>query len=56
MPYELSFRKRIEISDREIYINDCCIGGDLVLDRLLPSFADAYSNLRSNQEDSGWFA
>lgn len=55
MPYQLSFTKPVSIVDREQYINDCCIGGDLVVDRLLPSVRARYTDVRTNQEDWGWF-
>jgi hypothetical protein len=56
MPYIVSFVKSVAVADREQYINDCCIGGDLVLEQLLPSFRERYGDLQSNQEDWGWFA
>ena len=57
MPFIVSFVKPVRIADREQYINDCCIGGDIVLDRLLPALHERYgSDLQSNQEDWGWFA
>lgn len=57
MPYALTFSKQVEIADPDVYINDCCIGGDVVLDRLLPPLKRRYGNdLQSNQEDWGWFA
>ena len=56
MPYALTFRKPVTILDREQYINDCCIGGDVVLDQLMPSLKVRYSDIQSNQEDWGWFA
>ncbi len=56
MPYALSFSKKVEITDPDQYINDCCIGGDVVLDRLLPTLKEKYGDLQSNQEDWGWFA
>ena len=55
MPYEISFSKRVGISDREQYINECCVGGDLVVDRLLPIVRNRYTNIQTNQEDWGWF-
>lgn len=56
MPYTLTFSKQVEIADTDLYINDCCIGGDVVLDRLLPALREKYGNdLQSNQEDWGWF-
>jgi hypothetical protein len=56
MPYILSFVKPVAVVNREQYINDCCIGGDLVLDQFLPFLRDAYGDLQSDQEDWGWFA
>lgn len=56
MPYAISFVKPVEITDPEQYINDCCIGGDIVLEQLLPALTERYANLQSNQEDWGWFA
>lgn len=57
MPYALTFSKQVEIADPDQYINDCCIGGDVVLDRLLPALRRRYGDdLQSNQEDWGWFA
>ena len=55
MPYELSFAKRVPIVDRDQYINDCCIGGDVVVDQLLPSIRAQYEHVQTNQEDWGWF-
>jgi hypothetical protein len=56
MPYIVSFVKPIVVVEREQYINDCCIGGDLVLEQLLPALRERYTDLWSNQEDWGWFA
>lgn len=57
MPYIVTFSKPIQIADVDLYINDCCIGGDVVLDRLLPALRERYgTDLQSNQEDWGWFA
>ena len=55
MPYEISFTKRVPILDREQYINDCCIGGDVVVDQLLVSVQSRYADVQMNQEDWGWF-
>lgn len=56
MPYALTFIKQVELSRPDEYINDCCKGGDVVLDRLLPALRMRYGNdLQSNQEDWGWF-
>ena len=56
MPYRLKFKKPVAISDPEKYINDCCIGGDLVLAQLLPGLRERFQDIRSDQEDWGWFA
>jgi hypothetical protein len=55
MPYEVSFTKRVPVLDREDYINDCCVGGDAVRDRLLPAVQARYGEVDTNQEDWGWF-
>ena len=57
MPYALKFTKQVQPSQADAYINDCCIGGDVVLDRLLPALRSKYGgDVQSNQEDWGWFA
>lgn len=57
MPYELSFTKQVQITDPDLYFNECCIGGDIVLDALLPGLNAAYGDEHdSGQEDWGWFA
>ena len=55
MPYEVSFAKQLQVVDREQYINECCIGGDVVLNHLLPSVRARYTDVQTNQEDWGWF-
>ena len=55
MPYELSLTRRVPIVDREQYINECCVGGDVVVNVLLPSVRSRYEDVESNQEDWGWF-
>ena len=55
MPYELTFTKRVAIVDREQYINDCCVGGDIVLKHLLPAVRARYGDVEPTQEDWGWF-
>ncbi|WP_133157058.1 hypothetical protein [Hydrogenophaga pseudoflava] len=56
MPYVIGFSKPVQIADADLYINDCCIGGDIVLERLLPALRDHYGNsLQADQEDWGWF-
>jgi hypothetical protein len=55
MPYELSFRKQVSIKDKEEYFNECCIGGDVVVDQLISPIREQYSDVQSHQEDWGWF-
>jgi hypothetical protein len=54
MPYEVSFTKRVESPHPDQYINECCYGGDIVSDRLLPRLRN-YTSMQHNQEDWGWF-
>jgi len=56
MPYELSFTKAVPITDPDQYINECCVGGDIVMNQLLPVLRVKYEDIESNQEDWGWFA
>jgi hypothetical protein len=56
VPYAIAFRKAIAIADLGQYINDCCVGGDRVLDQLLPSLRQRYHDVEANQVDWGWFA
>jgi hypothetical protein len=55
MAYELSFTKRLTVSDSEMYINDCCWGGDQVRDYLLPLVEGRYEKIQTGQEDWGWY-
>jgi hypothetical protein len=57
VPYELSFRQRVSVKHRDEYINECCIGGDAVVDRLLPTVqrVPEHTKVWTNQEDWGWF-
>ena len=55
MPFVIRFRKPVNVADDEPYLNDCCVGGDVVLDRLLPSLREKYGALEPTQEDWGWF-
>jgi hypothetical protein len=55
MPYALSFTKRLQIPDREHYINECCVGGDLVVNQLLAPVEARYEDIQTEQEDWGWF-
>jgi len=56
VPYRITFKKQLDITEPEQYINDCCVGGDLVLDHLLPSLRGPYQAVQADQEDWGWFA
>jgi hypothetical protein len=55
VPYELSFTKPLVVADPSIYINECCWGGDIVRDKLLPAISNKYAEVFTNQEDWGWF-
>ena len=55
MPYQLAFNKQLSIEDPESYINDCCVGGDKIAERLLPAICAKYSDIQHQQEDWGWF-
>ena len=56
VPYELSFTAAVTVMDgRSRYINDCCWGGDVIRDRLMPVVAERYQEIRTEQEDWGWF-
>jgi hypothetical protein len=55
VPYEVSFTRRVPIVDRAAYINECCVGGDIVAEQLLPAVLARYGDADTNQEDWGWF-
>ena len=55
MPYELNFNASVTVPDASIYINDCCWGGDVLRDRLLPKVSGTYQRIQTEQEDWGWF-
>ncbi|PYS44455.1 MAG: hypothetical protein DMG13_33855 [Acidobacteria bacterium] len=55
MPYEISFAKQVPLLDRQEYINECCVGGDAVVNQLLPSVRSRCIDIQTNQEDWGWF-
>ena len=56
MPSEVSFVRPVTIANRDSYINDCCVAGDLVADALLPAVRSRYgADIESGQEDWGWF-
>ncbi len=54
MPYELTFRKALDVADTSVYLNACCIGGDQVCDALLPALERRYDEPVANQEEWGW--
>jgi hypothetical protein len=55
VPYEVSFTATLDPSDPSIYINPCCWAGDVISDRLIPVVEQRYQDVRSGQEDWGWF-
>ena len=56
MPYEIAFTRLVALADRDDYINECCVGGDAVVDALFPAvLAAGYQDIQRNQEDWGWF-
>lgn len=55
MPYEVSFIRPVPVVDRNQYFNECCVGGDAVVDQLLPSVRARYTDIQTNQEDWGRF-
>ena len=55
MPYEIAFTKPVTITDREHYINECCVAGDQVAAALLPAITARYEDIQHEQEDWGWF-
>jgi hypothetical protein len=55
MPYEVAFLKTLEVGEPERYINECCWGGDIVTERLVPTISMRYERVLTNQEDWGWF-
>jgi|SRR6187401_1978979 len=56
VPYEIAFTRLVALADRDDYINECCVGGDAVVDALLPAVVAArYQDIQHNQEDWGWF-
>jgi len=55
MPYELSFTKRLTVSDPDSYLNDCCWRGDRVRDYLMPLVEGRFEKIQTCQEDWGRF-
>jgi hypothetical protein len=54
MPYEIVFQKMLPVADEGLYISDCCFGGDVVCDTLLPALERRYDAPLANQEEWGW--
>jgi hypothetical protein len=44
------------VPSRDHYINECCVGGDIVLEQLMPTLRAHYDEVHPVQEDWGWFA
>jgi len=42
-------------ADPDEYLNECCWGGDVVRDRLLPAVQKRFTHIQTAQEDWGWF-
>jgi hypothetical protein len=55
MPYEISFTKKLAIQNAGKYVNECCWGGNVVRDELLPLIAGNFQKIQTDQEDWGWF-
>jgi hypothetical protein len=56
MPFSITFRLETQVPDSDKYINDCCVGGDIILNVLEPVLRAEYEGVEANQEDWGWFA
>ncbi|UTA47152.1 hypothetical protein L1F30_13395 [Simiduia sp. 21SJ11W-1] len=54
MPYEISFRKKVDYADEDFYFNECCYGGEHFVD-LLSHLVKEFTDIQSEQEDWGWF-
>jgi hypothetical protein len=55
MPYEVTVSKILQPPADHEYINDCCFGGDVISDLLLPELSRRYERIQHGQEDWGWF-
>lgn len=55
MHYELSFQKNVSVPAGAKYINECCWGGDVIRDQLLPAISAKYGKADTGEEDWGWF-
>ncbi len=45
MPYELSITRQMQVANPAQYINDCCVGGDLVSAALLQGLQTRYGQV-----------
>lgn len=58
MDFELSIEKNFANLPEQNYINDCCVGGDEILNQFKPNISAEMSvqndSIDINQEDSGW--
>ena len=55
MPYELTFSKVVKTPENADYINECCYGGDVIGEELLPYLEKRFGEIQFEQEDWGWF-
>lgn len=56
MPYHLRFTKPLTIVDRGRYRHPSSVGGDQVIEQLLPALEVSYGRVESRQEGDGWQA
>ena len=40
MPYEIAFTRPVTIANRDEYFNECCVGGDAVIEALMPAYSE----------------
>ena len=55
MAYEITFTANITADNSDLYINDCCWGGDVIAEKLLPAVISGYGGMETGQEDWGWY-
>jgi hypothetical protein len=55
MPYEVAFRRVVPRLAPDEYINDCCIGGDVVSSWFESQVQQRFERVEADQEDWGWF-
>jgi hypothetical protein len=55
MLYEIAFTKKVPLLESEEYVNDCCRGGDVIRDYLLPAMKAKHPDFITGQEDWGWY-